>query len=168
MNSLVWIQSKNPSDKDLIILNGEFTEYESSEDQLKAISFVQNTTRTKWLEFFISKSFRNKLINEYQLPANFKVYWNLNSIFFQGALSETDRYGRQLPFIVWNSKPDYYVALEMVVDAANKCGYTLENTLLERYKKAFDLIKKRLFIESLIAIVVFLILTFFICQALFF
>ncbi|MBQ0141276.1 MAG: hypothetical protein KBT06_00500 [Prevotellaceae bacterium] len=168
MKSIVWVQSKNPSDKDIFILNGEYAEYEASEDQHEAISFIQDNNHTNWLDFFISKSFRNKLINKYQLPTNFNVYWNLKSIFFQGALSETDRYGRQLPFIVWYCKPDYCVALDMVVEAASQSGYSLEATLLERYKKAFNSIKKRLLFESIIVIVVFFTLIFVICQALFF
>lgn len=168
MKSIVWVQSKNPSNKDFIILNGEYGEYDASEDQLKAISFIQDNNHSNWLDFFISKSFRNKLINKYQLPTNFNVYWNLNSIFFQGALSETDRYGRQLPFIVWYNKPDYCVALDMLVEAASQCDYSLETGLLERYKKAFNSIKKRLLFESMIVIVVSFILIFIICQALFF
>lgn len=168
MKSIVWIQSKNPSDKDIIILNGEYAEYEASVDQLEAISFIQDNNHTNWMFFFISKRYRNKLISKYQLPTNFNVYWNLTSFFFQGALSETDRYGRQLPFVVWYCKPYYCVALDMLVEAASQSDYSLETALLERYKKAFNSIKKRHFFESVIVIVVFLILIFIICRTLFF
>ena len=53
MKSIVWIQSKNPSDKDIIILNGEYAEYEASVDQLEAISFIQDNNHTNWMFFFI-------------------------------------------------------------------------------------------------------------------
>lgn len=160
MKSIVWIQSKTPSDSNVLVIDGSYSKYDSLEGQNEAIAFLQDLKHTKRLDSFISDVFLYYIIKKYQLPSNFKVYRNFKSVYIQAAISETDQYGRQLPFIIWNSNTDFNLALDMVVESSEKSNYSFTSKLINNYKKAFKAINNYILLESLIAIVIVLIISF--------
>lgn len=150
MKNIIWIQTPESSAPNLLSIDGVCERFQSLDNQIQAMDYLLNFSNNTILRLFLSENYKKQLIQELGLPNNFSFYSDSSTLFLQGTLSSQDKYGRNIPFMLWSNCQDINEMLNHLerICVDNNLMFTPKDK--EKYIKVSSIVKKRMYSRGLL------------------